>query len=78
MAEHHVPGAAGVSPLATLMLGVPPVGVVLGLALHFIAVQAWRNADWSIRGRIHYAILALSTLAFVWRLNYWTLLGLRF
>jgi hypothetical protein len=70
--------AAGVSPLATLMLGILLVGVILGFALPIFTILAWKDGYWPIWGRIHYTFLTISTLAFEWWLNYWNLLGFRF
>jgi hypothetical protein len=57
-----------------LML-VPQVCAVLaGLALVGCLV-AWRNRYWRVTGRIHYTLVALAGVAFVWFLHYSNLLS---
>ena len=70
--------AFGVSPLAAAMLGVLLCGAIVGLATPVFALLAWKDGYWSPLGRIHYTVLAVATLAFVWWLNYWNLLGFRY
>ncbi len=41
------------------------------------AIVAWRHRYWSLVGRIHYTVVALGAVAFVWLLNTWNLLGFR-
>lgn len=70
--------AFGISTLLAAMLGVTLCGAILGLATPVFALLAWKDGHWSIWGRIHYSVLAVSALAFVWWLNYWNLLGFRY
>ena len=74
----HPAVAFGVSPLVVAMLGVLLCGAILGLATPVFAVLAWKDGYWSVWGRIHYTVLAVAALAFVWWLNYWNLLGFRY
>lgn len=34
--------------------------------------------NWNLTGRIHHTLVALAAVAFVWLLNYWSLLGFRY
>lgn len=70
--------AFGMSPLAFVMQVALLFGSILGLATPVFAVLAWKEGYWSAWGRIHYTALAVATLAFIWWLNYWNLLGFRF
>lgn len=70
--------AFGVSPILAAMLGVTLCGAILGLTTPVFSFLAWKDRYWSVWGRIHYSVLAVSTLAFVWWLNYWNLLGFRY
>ena len=51
------------------------VGSGLAVAVAALAGLAWRHRYWSVAGRLHYSVLALGALAFVWWLSYWNLLG---
>ncbi len=70
--------AFGVSPLLAAMLGVTLCGAILGLTTPVFSFLAWKDRYWSVWGRIHYSVLAVAALAFVWWLNYWNLLGFRY
>jgi hypothetical protein len=70
--------AFGVSPLLAAMLWISLIGAILGISTPVFAFLAWKDSYWSVWGRIHYSVLAVSTLAFVWWLNYWNLLGFRY
>jgi hypothetical protein len=57
--------------------------VLLGLALTIpflaglilaLAVRAWLRGHWGLFARIHYSLVAIAVLAFVWFLNAWNLL----
>ena len=54
--------------LPVLML-LPTVGAML------LAVPVWKNRWWSLGGRIHYSLVALAAVAYLWFLNFWNLLG---
>ena len=68
-------GEMGAVPL---LLAVPVIATVLTVPLVLFAVQAWRADYWSVLARVHYTIVTLAALAFVWFLGYWNLLGLRY
>jgi CubicO group peptidase (beta-lactamase class C family) len=74
----HPSLAFGMSPLALAMQGALLLGAILGLATPVFAVLAWKESYWSVWGRIHYTALAAATLAFIWWLNYWNLVGFRY
>ena len=68
----------GASPplVAVLTLPLLSVASTLGVLVH--AVLAWRRGYWSLFGRLHYTLVALSALAFVALLAYYNLIGFRF
>lgn len=41
------------------------------------AIVAWKNRYWNARARVHYTLVTLAALAFIWFLNYWNLVGWR-
>jgi pimeloyl-ACP methyl ester carboxylesterase len=56
---------------------IPLLSAVLTAGLLAFAVLAWRNGYWSTVGRVHYSLLTLAALAFVWFLRCWDLLSFR-
>ena len=57
--------------LLPLILIFPAAGAVIYAAL------AWRQSFWSLAGRIHYTLVSLTAVVFIWQLDYWHLLGWR-
>ena len=51
---------------------------LIGLALPFWAISAWRNKSWTLPKRIYFSILAIAALVLPFFLNYWNLLGFRY
>jgi hypothetical protein len=43
-----------------------------------MTVIAWRNHYWGVWGRVHYTLVALALVGFLWFANTWNLLGFRF
>ncbi len=59
-----------------MTLGV--AGAVLAIPVVVYAVRAWTGHWWGFWGRLHYTLLTLGVIAFIWSLNYWRLLGWHF
>jgi CubicO group peptidase (beta-lactamase class C family) len=68
----------GVSMIYRIVLGVGVLGAVLTVCAVAYSVLAWKNSYWGIAARVHYTLVTLAAVAFVWFLNYWNLLGWRF
>jgi len=68
----------GVPPLLPFVLVLPLVAAVLTIVALGFTVLAWRKRYWGVVGRVHYTLVTLASLAFIWFLNYWNLLGFRF
>jgi hypothetical protein len=66
-----------ITPLAQAALALALLATVLTAGVLVYAGLAWRRQWWSLGGRLHYSLVALTTLAFIWELNYWNLLGFR-
>ncbi len=66
--------AGDVARLRALLV-LPLVSVPLTGAVLVCAVLAWRRRLWSLPERLHYTALALASVAFVWFLGTWNLLG---
>jgi hypothetical protein len=57
---------------AVEVLPLPIVALAAGALAS--TVPAWRKRYWGVAGRVHYTLVALAGLAFVWFLYYWNLL----
>src|SRR5215210_3371176 len=68
----------GVSMIYKIVLGVGVLGAVLTVGALLYSVLAWKNSYWGIATRVHYTLVTVAAVAFVWFLNYWNLLGWRF
>lgn len=63
------------TPFLKVWFLVPYLILLLALASAWAAVVAWRRGYWGAGSRVHYALVALAGLAFVWWLIHWRLLG---
>jgi hypothetical protein len=71
-----------------IVFGLPkPLKIILaasqvcaGLSLLTLlgSLIAWKNSYWRLTGRLHYTLVALACIGFVWFLYYWNLLALGF
>lgn len=68
----------GVPAMAKVVLIIPLLTTVMTAGLIGYTVLAWRRRYWGDIGRIHYTLVTLASLAFIWFLHYWNLLGNRF
>jgi len=68
----------GVSMIYRIVLGLGVLAAVLTVGALVYSVLAWKNSYWGIATRVHYTLVTVAALAFVWFLNYWNLLGWRF
>jgi CubicO group peptidase (beta-lactamase class C family) len=68
----------GVSLIYRLVLALPVLAAVLTVGALATTVLAWKDVFWGLAGRVHYTLVMVAAVAFVWFLNYWNLLGWRF
>jgi hypothetical protein len=68
----------GVSMIYRIVLGVGVLAAVLTVGALIYSVPAWKRSYWGIAARVHYTLVTVAAVAFVWFLNYWNLLGWRF
>src|SRR5215218_651329 len=68
----------GVSIIYKIVLGAGVLGAVLTVGALVYSVLAWKNSYWGIAARVHYTLVTVAAVAFVWFLNYWNVLGWRF
>jgi CubicO group peptidase (beta-lactamase class C family) len=59
------------------LLVLPVLTGALTVVLLVLAWMTWKNRYWSLVGRLHYSLVTLAALAFVWLTNYWNLLGFK-
>ena len=72
------PFAFGVPTFFVFVLSIGLVASVLGVVSVAFVVLAWKQGYWSLAGRLHYTLVTFASLAFIWFLNNWNLLGFRF
>ncbi|RCV62916.1 CubicO group peptidase, beta-lactamase class C family [Methanophagales archaeon] len=68
----------GVPPLLPFVLVLPLLAAVLTIGALCFTMLAWKNRYWGVVGRVHYTVVTVAALGFIWFLNYWNLLGFRF
>ncbi len=66
---------AGVPPGLSLILVLPLVGGVLTVMLLVVAFFAWRGGYWHWAARLHFSLVTMAALTFLWQLSYWNMLG---
>jgi hypothetical protein len=75
--------AQGTDPVASnfvgliVTLGAVHVAALLALVLPYFAWRAWREKYWGWGSRIHYTLVTLAGLVFIWLAIYWNWLGFR-
>lgn len=68
----------GLPPIAIALFYLPLIAAGLTVSLPIFTVLAWRSSDWTIWQKLHYSVIAIAALGFIWFLDYWNLLGFRF
>jgi CubicO group peptidase (beta-lactamase class C family) len=69
---------SGTSMIYKIVLGLGVLAAVLTVGALVNSVLAWMNSYWGIAARVHYTLVTVAAVAFVWFLNYWNLFGWRF
>ncbi|UCH92669.1 MAG: serine hydrolase [Candidatus Aminicenantes bacterium] len=64
--------------LLKVILVLPLISLVLTIAVLFFTFLAWIKKYWNPCQRLHYTLVVLASLVFLWFLNYWNLLGFKF
>jgi hypothetical protein len=68
----------GVSMTYKIVLGLGVLSAVLTVGALTYTVLAWKNSYWGIATRAYYTLVTVASVAFVWFLDYWNLLGWRY
>ena len=71
-AETYVWPTGTVATITRLWL----LSVPLTLGMVVLAALAWKDRYWGVAGRVHYTLVALAAVLFVFMLNSWNLIGL--
>lgn len=58
-------------------LAFPLIAIPITLGVVALAPLAWRDGWWTRYGRIQYTVIALASVAFLWSLHYWNMVGYR-
>lgn len=64
------------SLIALLMIAI--IAAIMALASIAFTALAWKNGFWGVAERLHYTLVVISLLVFIWWLNNWNLLGFKF
>ena len=65
----------GMPPAMDLLLWIPTIQVGLLIALLAFTVQAWRKRYWGLLGRLHYTVITLAALAWMFFAVQYNLIG---
>ena len=68
----------GISTIYKIVLGLGVLSAVMTVGALLYGALAWKRGYWGIASRVHYTLVTVAAVAFVWFLNYWNLLGWRF
>jgi CubicO group peptidase (beta-lactamase class C family) len=63
----------GLSPWARAIFLLPLPIAILAVGMIGFTIPAWTRRWWSLPGRVHYTLVSLAGLAFIWWLAYWNL-----
>ena len=69
--------AYGDVALLNIVLALPFLLMVLTVTAVIFTVRAWCEKYWHVAERIHYALVTLAAVGFVWFLSFWNLIGWR-
>ena len=68
----------GVTLTDKISLGLGVLSALLVVGALIYTALAWKHRYWGVAFRVYYTIVTLASVAFVWFLNQWNLLGWRF
>ncbi len=65
----------GVPNEVKVLLALPLIAVLLTVTALFFMIRAWYKKYWTRCARLHYTLVVLASIVFLWFLNFWNLLG---
>jgi hypothetical protein len=70
--------AFGIPPATKPLLLIPIIMSVLIVAMVIFTIVIWMRREWSLAWRIYYSLVTIASIAFIYWLNSWNLLGWQF
>jgi CubicO group peptidase (beta-lactamase class C family) len=67
----------GVPTEVKILLALPLISALLTIVAIFFMAKAWFKKYWTRCARLHYTLVVLASIATLWFLNFWNLLGYR-
>jgi hypothetical protein len=61
--------------LFKVSLAFPIIAGLLGIGVLIFTIQAWRKKYWTACKRVHYTLVLIAGILFLWALNFWNLVG---
>jgi hypothetical protein len=61
----------GISTIYEIVLGLGVLSAVLTIGTPIYGVLAWKNSYWGMAARVHYTLVTVAAVAFVWFLDFW-------
>jgi hypothetical protein len=77
LASNPMEAIYGYPLLLRLAMLLPMISIAPAAGALVYAALAWKRSFWSLGGRIHYTLVSLAAVVWVWQLDYWHLLGWR-
>ncbi|BAZ45447.1 beta-lactamase [Chondrocystis sp. NIES-4102] len=68
----------GMPKIAIAWFYLPLIASGLTISLPIFSIFALQSRHWSIGQKLHYLVIAIAGLGFIWFLNYWNFLGFKF
>ena len=68
----------GVPLILKVLLVLPVLAALLTVGVLVFTVLAWKDGYWGIAVRVHYTLVTVAALTFLWSLNFLNLLGWQF
>jgi len=68
----------GVPAALKLLLILPLLAGVMAVVVLFFTLWVWIKGYWTVCARVHYTLVFLAAIAFIWFLHYWNLLGFQY
>ncbi len=65
----------GVPTEVKILLALPLVSALLTIPAIVFMIRSWIRKYWTRCGRLHYTLIVLASIAVLWFLNFWNLLG---
>lgn len=68
----------GIPKIVFLLLCIPLITLPSAFGLTLVASLTWINHDWSYLEQLHYSLVSLTSIGWIFWLNYWNLFGFKY